>query len=123
MSDLTLTAPLFAILTGFIEERVGMSYSASELELFATKVGARALDAGFSSLLDYYYFLRYDDADQREFRALVETLPCGVTRCRGRKGAHLVRCLCDRRGAVDARDAARRAGPPRQGGDRRERSQ
>jgi len=74
MSNLVLTPPLFAILSGFIEERVGMSYSASEQALFETKVGARALEAGFASLLDYYYYLRYDDADQSEFRALVQTL-------------------------------------------------
>ena len=74
MPDLPLSPPLFAILTALIEERVGLAYSLSEKPIFDGKVSARALEAGFSSVLDYYYYLRYDDADQREFQALVEAL-------------------------------------------------
>jgi chemotaxis protein methyltransferase CheR len=74
MADLAFSAPVFTILTALVEERVGMSYSLSEREIFESKVSARARDAGFESMLDYYYYLRYDDPDQREFSALVEAL-------------------------------------------------
>jgi chemotaxis protein methyltransferase CheR len=74
MSNLSMSPQVFSILTGLIEERVGISYTPAERELFASKAGARALEAGFDSMLDYYYYLRYDDPLQREFRTLVELL-------------------------------------------------
>jgi chemotaxis protein methyltransferase CheR len=74
MPELAVSPQVFAILTGLIEERVGLSYSLSDKPIFDGKVSARALDAGFASMLDYYYFLRYDDPEQLEFRALVEAL-------------------------------------------------
>ena len=74
MPDLTLSPPVFSILSTLVEERVGVSYSLSDREIFESKAVARARDAGFDSMLDYYYFLRYDDPEQREFRALVEAL-------------------------------------------------
>ena len=36
------------------------SYAPTDQALLASKVAARASEAGFESLLDYYYFLRYD---------------------------------------------------------------
>ena len=74
MPDLPVTPALFSILTALIEERVGLSYSLSEKPIFDAKVSARAVEAGFVSLLDYYYYLRYDDPEQLEFQALVEAL-------------------------------------------------
>lgn len=74
MPDLSLSAPLFSILTTLIEQRVGLSYSLPEKSIFDAKVAARAAEAGFASMLDYYYYLRYDDPEQHEFQALVEAL-------------------------------------------------
>jgi chemotaxis protein methyltransferase CheR len=74
MADLPLTAPVFAILTTLIEERVGLSYTPAEKSIFEAKASTRAIEAGFTSMLDYYYFLRYDDPEQLEFQALVEAL-------------------------------------------------
>lgn len=71
---MTASPQLFAILSGLIEERVGLHYGPAEREVFLDKVQARAVDAGFDSLLDYYYFLRYDDADRLELEALTEAL-------------------------------------------------
>jgi chemotaxis protein methyltransferase CheR len=69
-----LPAPLFDLLAGLVEERAGIHYAPGDCELFSAKLLARATEAGFDSALDYYYFLRYDDADRREFDALVEML-------------------------------------------------
>jgi chemotaxis protein methyltransferase CheR len=74
-----LTPQLFSILSALVEERVGMSYSLAEKDLFAMKVSGRALEAGYDSLLDYYYYLRYDPNSGAEFAALVEALVVNET--------------------------------------------
>ena len=71
---LPLPPQVFAILSGLIEDRSGLHYASEHRELLAEKVSPRAIDAGFTSLLDYYYFLRYDPAGVAELDALVETL-------------------------------------------------
>ena len=79
MSDLTLTPPLFAILSTLIEERVGLCYTLQDQELLESRLSPRALELGFSSLLDYYYFLRYDPGGEGEFKALVSALVVNET--------------------------------------------
>lgn len=79
MADLELSPPVFAILSGLIEEKVGLHYGLLDTELLAEKAAARALDAGFESLLDYYYYLRYDPRGDQELAELVETLVVGET--------------------------------------------
>lgn len=77
--ELSLTPQVFAILSGLVEDRVGIAYSLSDMPIFEGKVAARAAEAGFESMLDYYYYLRYDDPGQREFQALVEALVVNET--------------------------------------------
>jgi chemotaxis protein methyltransferase CheR len=79
VTSLTLTPEVFTILVGLIEERVGLHYSPLDLELVGHKLSARALDAGFDSLLDYYYFLRYDPKSEEEFDALIDSLVVNET--------------------------------------------
>jgi chemotaxis protein methyltransferase CheR len=74
MSDLPMSPQVFSILSALVEERVGLSYTLADKEIFESKVSLRALEAGFESMLDYYYCLRYDDPEQREFRRLAEAL-------------------------------------------------
>jgi chemotaxis protein methyltransferase CheR len=74
MPDLSCTPQVFAILTALIEERTGISYTLRDRALFESKAAPRAADAGFESMLDYYYYLRYDDPERREFNALIEAL-------------------------------------------------
>lgn len=69
----------FAILSAFVEERTGLHYGAPEREIFCERVQGRASEAGFDSLLDYYYFLRYDTAADDEMRALAEALVVNET--------------------------------------------
>jgi chemotaxis protein methyltransferase CheR len=71
---LPLTPQVFTILSGLIEDRSGLHYTPDDRELLAEKISPRAVDAGFTSLLDYYYFLRYDPGAQAELDALVEAL-------------------------------------------------
>lgn len=71
--------PVFAILGALVEERAGLHYGPAEQDLFLERVSARAEDAGFESLLDYYYFLRYDPAGPAEFEELVAHLVVNET--------------------------------------------
>ena len=71
--------PVFAILSALVEERMGLHYSPDEQDLFLDRVNTRAQEAGFDSLLDYYYFLRYDAAGSAEFSELGSHLVVGET--------------------------------------------
>lgn len=79
MTGLPLSPQVFAIVAGLIEDHAGLHYSLSDRELLADKVSVRAMDRGFDSLLDYYYYLRYDPGGPEELDALVESLVVGET--------------------------------------------
>jgi chemotaxis protein methyltransferase CheR len=74
MPPLLLSLPVFNILAGLIEERAGLHYRPDDISLVRDKISLRAEALGFESLLDYYYFLRYDPAGGVEADALVEAL-------------------------------------------------
>lgn len=74
MVDLGSSPAVFTILSALVEERTGLHYGLSDRELFLERVTTRATDAGFDSLLDYYYFLRYDPVANVELRLLTEAL-------------------------------------------------
>src|SRR5438128_2567574 len=71
---LSATRPVFAILSTLVEERAGVHYAPDDQELFLERASDRARDEGLDSLLDYYYFLRYDPAGTAELDRLVEHL-------------------------------------------------
>ncbi len=76
---LPLSPQVFAILSALIEERTGLQYDPNERELLADRVSPRAVERGFDSLLDYYYFLRYDPDADTELALLVEALVVNET--------------------------------------------
>ena len=67
------------LLAGLVEEHAGLSYHSGDSDLLTTRLAARSLERGFDSLLDYYYFLRYDEGGAKELDALVEALVVGET--------------------------------------------
>jgi chemotaxis protein methyltransferase CheR len=69
-----LSPQVFTILGNIIEERSGLQFRNGDLELLRGKVLPRAQEMGFESLLDYYYFLRYDPLGRAELDLLIETL-------------------------------------------------
>lgn len=71
---LPLLPQVFSILGALIEERGGLHYRLEDLDLLRDKVSARAEQLGFESLLDYYYYLRYDAKGPAELDALIEHL-------------------------------------------------
>ena len=70
---------IFSILSSLVEERTGLHYGVAERDIFFERVQGRATEAGFESLLDYYYFLRYDPGAATEVRALAEALVVNET--------------------------------------------
>ncbi|WP_437562069.1 CheR family methyltransferase [Sorangium sp. So ce542] len=78
-SRLPISPQVFAIFSALIAEKIGIHYDAGDRELLGDKVSVRAIDAGFDSLLDYYYFLRYDPAGAAELDALIDALVVGET--------------------------------------------
>ena len=73
------TQPLFAILSALVESRAGLHYGREEKELFLERIANRATEAGFESLLDYYYFLRYDEGSAGELEKLIDALVINET--------------------------------------------
>jgi chemotaxis protein methyltransferase CheR len=74
-----LSPEVFTLLAGLVEARAGLSYRLADKDLVADRVATRAEQAGFASMLDYYYFLRYDPRGSEELDALVEALAVGET--------------------------------------------
>jgi chemotaxis protein methyltransferase CheR len=79
MPRLPMSPQVFSILSAVVSEGAGLHFDVSHAPTFAEKVGARAVEAGFESLLDYYYFLRYDADGRPELDRLVEALVVGET--------------------------------------------
>jgi len=76
---LPLPPAVFTILSGLIEERIGLFFAESDASILADKVTPRALELGFDSLLDYYYYLRYDAGAERELEQLADALVVNET--------------------------------------------
>jgi chemotaxis protein methyltransferase CheR len=74
MPALPHSQPVLTILAALVEEHTGIRYAPADRDILAEKAAARAAEAGFDSLLDYYYFLRYDPAAARELAALTDAL-------------------------------------------------
>lgn len=74
MPHLVMSPQLYVLFSTLVEEASGILYGPQDQQVFASKVTDHVLELGYSSLLDYYYRLRYDDPDGNEMRRLVETL-------------------------------------------------
>ncbi len=72
--DARATPALVQIFSALLEETAGIHYGPADREIFESKLLSHAEDAGFESLLDYYYRLRYDDPTGRVLTQLVEAL-------------------------------------------------
>lgn len=74
MLSVSLTPQLFVLFSALIEEASGMLYGPKDRDLFASKLTDHAIELGYTSLLDYYYRIRYDDRDGLQTRRLIEAL-------------------------------------------------
>lgn len=72
--DARVSPALGQIFSTLLEDKAGLHYGAGDREIFDSKLLAHAEDAGFESLLDYYYRLRYDDPSGAALASLIEAL-------------------------------------------------
>ncbi|MBL8950898.1 MAG: protein-glutamate O-methyltransferase CheR [Myxococcaceae bacterium] len=70
---------VLTLLSALVEEHCGLKLDTSEGSAFGDRVWARAVEAGYESLLDYYYFLRYDAAAPGELKRLIDELVINET--------------------------------------------
>ncbi|MFB2936712.1 protein-glutamate O-methyltransferase CheR [Aerosakkonemataceae cyanobacterium BLCC-F154] len=64
----------FILLSDLIQERTGMNFTNSNRDLLAEKLFPRVVACGFSSFLDYYYLLKYDDNAAGEWTHLMDVI-------------------------------------------------
>ncbi len=69
-----LTDGSFMLLRDLIAERTGMFFDDAKRSLLADKLSELVSANGLSSFLDYYYLLRYDDASEQHWMALMDRL-------------------------------------------------
>src|SRR4051812_25795173 len=79
MAELPASPPVFSILSALVAGHAGLHYGLADKDVFVERVSARAVEAGFDSLLDYYYFLRYDPGGAAELDRLVDALVVNET--------------------------------------------
>jgi chemotaxis protein methyltransferase CheR len=77
--DLPCPPAVFSLLGSLVESRFGLHYARQDAEVFCDRVRLRAVERGFDSLLDYYYYLRYDPAGVTELDLLAEHLVVSET--------------------------------------------
>jgi chemotaxis protein methyltransferase CheR len=71
---LPLSSQVFTITAHLLAEKTGLQYRPADREPLAEKLSERAAELGLGSLLDYYYYLRYDEGAARELSTLVDML-------------------------------------------------
>ncbi len=77
--SLPLSPQVFSILSALIEQELGLSFGPDQLGLLADKLSPRVVERGFESMLDYYYFIRYDPDGPAELAALADVLTVNET--------------------------------------------
>src|SRR5215216_4017006 len=72
--DLALPAGASTLIRTLIHERTGMFFDNGKSDLLIDKLAPLVIERGFSSYLDYYYLLKYDEASKGEWQNVVNTL-------------------------------------------------
>lgn len=64
----------FMILRDLIQERTGLYYQNNKRDVLEDKLQPLVSEKGFRSFLDYYYLLKYDSENAKEWQLLVDKL-------------------------------------------------
>jgi chemotaxis protein methyltransferase CheR len=62
------------LLRALIHERTGIFFDNGKADLLTDKLSPLVIERGFTSFLDYYYLLKYDEAAQDEWRNVMNAL-------------------------------------------------
>ncbi len=71
---LGLSDTAFTLLRDLIHDRTGLFYENSKCELLTDKLSPLVIERGFTSFLDYYYLLKYDEEAEQEWRRVMDAL-------------------------------------------------
>lgn len=72
--SLGVTGGADRLLRDLIHERTGLFFDNGKGDILADKLSPLVIERGFTSLLDYYYLLKYDDAAQDEWLNVMNAL-------------------------------------------------
>jgi chemotaxis protein methyltransferase CheR len=77
--SLGLSGHALPLLRDVVHERLGLFYDEARLETFADRLAPLAVERGFTSYLDYYYFLKYDPSAAAEWPRVMDALSVAET--------------------------------------------
>jgi chemotaxis protein methyltransferase CheR len=72
--SLGVTGGADRLLRDLIHERTGLFFDNGKADILTDKLSPLVIERGFTSLLDYYYLLKYDEAAQDEWRSVMNAL-------------------------------------------------
>src|SRR5689334_18708503 len=72
--SLGLSRAAINLVRDLVHERTGLFYENGRCDALADRLGPLLTDRGFTSFLDYYYFLRYDAAAASEWNLVLDAL-------------------------------------------------
>ncbi len=72
--NLGVTGGADRLLRDLIHERTGLFFDNGKGDILTDKLSPLVIERGFTSLLDYYYLLKYDEAAQDEWRNVMNAL-------------------------------------------------
>ncbi|MDT5269310.1 MAG: chemotaxis protein methyltransferase CheR [Acidobacteriota bacterium] len=72
--SLGVTGGADRLLRDLIHERTGLFFDNGKGDILTDKLSPLVIERGFTSLLDYYYLLKYDEAAQDEWRNVMNAL-------------------------------------------------
>ena len=73
-NDLGVSMIALPLLRDLIHGRTGLLYASDRIDLLADRVAPRVLEQGFTTVLDYYYLLKYDPRGENEWPFLMDAL-------------------------------------------------
>lgn len=67
------------LLRDLVHERTGIYFDDGRVDLLMEKLSPLVIKRGFTSFLDYYYLLKYDEGSEAEWRNVMNALSVGET--------------------------------------------
>jgi chemotaxis protein methyltransferase CheR len=73
-AQLRIPGRTLELVRDLVQAQVGMTYDEGRLHFLQDRIAPLALERGFESLLDYYYFLKYDPEAGREWPRVIDAI-------------------------------------------------
>jgi chemotaxis protein methyltransferase CheR len=73
-AQLRIPGRTLELVRDLVQAHAGMTYDEGRLHFLQDRIAPLALERGFESLLDYYYFLKYDAEAEREWSRVIDAI-------------------------------------------------